>query len=478
MRPALVALALALGISTSACARAPTVPAAPSSAASPSAAAPSSAPTAPSAAPAAAAAPVPRLAILEGDYAAALARARAEDKALFVDVWAPWCHTCLSVRAEVLADPSIARLGERAVFVVIDSDRPESAPFLEAHAVTVWPTFFVIDPKSDRSVGFWPGGISARELVGFVDESVAAMWAGREGSIGPLASAREASAKRDHARAAKLYGEAAGMAAVGALARSEALVGWIHELRAGRSFPACVEVGRAHLDEVRGAAMPADFAGYLLDCADELPRGPVRDAARAAVVARLEALAKDPPADASVDDRADALGTLAEALASSGDAAGARAAHERRLALLEAAAAKATTPEGAAVWDYLRATTYLALGRAPEAVAMLEARAKALPGSYETAARLADVLAATGRTADALAAEKRAVALAYGPRKLRYLAKQAELELATGDRAAAIATLEAELRGWESLGKGQASPERTDDARRRLVAVRSGKGLE
>ncbi|HTS79590.1 MAG TPA: thiol reductase thioredoxin, partial [Myxococcaceae bacterium] len=38
---------------------------------------------------------------LEDDYRGALARARAEQKPLFLDSWATWCHSCLSMRAFV-----------------------------------------------------------------------------------------------------------------------------------------------------------------------------------------------------------------------------------------------------------------------------------------------------------------------------------------------------------------------------------------
>ncbi|MBV9949383.1 MAG: thioredoxin family protein, partial [Myxococcales bacterium] len=38
---------------------------------------------------------------MEDDYPRALAEARARHLPLFVDAWAAWCHTCLSVRSYV-----------------------------------------------------------------------------------------------------------------------------------------------------------------------------------------------------------------------------------------------------------------------------------------------------------------------------------------------------------------------------------------
>jgi thiol:disulfide interchange protein len=46
---------------------------------------------------------------VEDDYVAALARARAAHVPMFVDVWAPWCHTCRSMKAYVFTDASLQR---------------------------------------------------------------------------------------------------------------------------------------------------------------------------------------------------------------------------------------------------------------------------------------------------------------------------------------------------------------------------------
>lgn len=42
---------------------------------------------------------------MEDDLDGALARARAEHKMVFVDVWATWCHPCVSMKAFVLEAP-------------------------------------------------------------------------------------------------------------------------------------------------------------------------------------------------------------------------------------------------------------------------------------------------------------------------------------------------------------------------------------
>lgn len=417
----------------------------------------------------------PPLAFVRDDIPAAMARARAEGKAVFVDAWAPWCHTCLSMKHVVLTDPSLRPLADRVVFADIDTDRPENAAFLERHAMSFWPTFFVLDPASEEVLGLWSGAASAAELRQVVEEGVRAM-DDRAGAARPaddpgrlLVEAKRAQAAADHAAAAAAYRRALDRGGPAWSRRSEALAGLILSLSKGKDLAACAEVGAAHVGDVTGAALPADFASVLLSCAAALPEGEARRRARAAAIERLRALTREPPADASADDRADALGILADALEDTGDGAGARRANEAKLAVLERAAREAPTPGAAAAYDYGRAMAYLALGRGEEAVAMLRAREAELPSSYEPPARLAQALHTMGREAEARAAIDRAIAAAYGPRRLRYLKLRADILEKLGDRRAQVATLREELQGHEALGKGHASAERLEEARRRLA---------
>ena len=129
------------------------------------------APTAKATAPVAAAA---KLVAVES-FDAGMAKAKAEGKALLVDAWAPWCHTCLSMQHYVLNDPALAPLGDRVVLVELDTDKEENAGFLEKYSVNVWPTFFVIDPATGKATGLWPGSASVNEFRGFVQDGLAAI---------------------------------------------------------------------------------------------------------------------------------------------------------------------------------------------------------------------------------------------------------------------------------------------------------------
>lgn len=432
-------------------------------------------PPAATAPPAAVAAPA-RLAELD-DFQQAMTRAKAEGKALLVDAWAPWCHTCLSMQNYVLSDPSLAALADRVVLVAIDTDREKNAGFLERYKVSVWPTFYVIDPASGEVAGLWTGSASVREFRRFVEDGVSAIQDGHSTSADAnspprlLVTAKVAQAAGDYPRAAAAYAQAVAAAESGWPRRSEALMGWLFALQQGGNTAECVRVGRAHLGDVQGAALPADFAATLLGCAGDLPTSAATDAsaARGEAIARLRAITAQPPADASADDVADAWNSLSLALADSGDAVGARKAQEGRLAVLERAAAAIGDPLLAQTYDYALAGAYVALDRGDDAVAMLQKRERQLPASYEPPARLASALAKMDRLPQAVLAIERAIALAYGPRKLLYLKQKADILGRQGNSAAQVATLREEVAGFKALAKGQADPERLRDAEQRLA---------
>lgn len=412
----------------------------------------------------------PALAFLDDDLPGAVAKARAEKKALLVDVWAPWCHTCLSMQAFVLRDPSLAGLSDRVVAVAIDSDKPSSAAFLSKHKVSAWPTYFVLDPARDEVLGVWAGSMSLGEMRAFVEASAASMTAGPNDDAGrALKAARSAHAAGKLRDAAADYARAIEKGGASWPHKSAALVGWMQALYGERDHAECARVGRDHVGDVRGASVPADFASYLLMCAEGLPKGPDRDKSIALAVARLRELGEHPPDGASADDRADMFAVLADGLEARGDADGAKRAQERRLAILEEAARKATSVDQARAFDYGRMGAYLALGRGEEAVKMLEAREKELPDSYEPPARLASALFKMGKHKEALAAADRAIKLAYGPRRLRYLKLRADILQRLGDKAARVEALRAEVAGWESLPPGQASPADLASAKKRLA---------
>ena len=474
MRPTVLLAAALL-----ACTPSPT-PSVPGSPDAPATAAPGAADAA---APQADAAPSdvsPPLSWVEDDVPGAIARAKKEGKLVFVDTWAEWCHTCISMKHYVLDSPALRSWGEHIVFVAVDTEKEKNAAFVDQNAIDVWPTFFVLDPEKGDVLGYWPGSGSVKEMDEFMREALAARDARRAAKLDPksplaaLLAGKGAQAASDYDAAAKHYQRAVEGSKPDWPRRSEAVAGWVSALfNAGRADP-CVDAGTKHLAEVRGAAKPTDVARVLLDCSEHVKSAAKQKAALELVRTRLAAIAASPHPEATPDDRADTLDVLADVLLSLGDKAGAQKAMVERLAILEKASKAAPTPQAAQTYDPALANALLAMGRASEAIALLEKREKQLPSSYEPPGRLAGVLLALKKYPEALAAVERALKHSEGPRRIRFLEIKADVLAGQGDHAGQVKALEDAVAGYEAQAKRQAAkPQRLVTAKRRLDAAKA-----
>jgi len=376
--------------------------------------------------------PSARLAMVEDDVPAALAAARARNVPVLVEVWAAWCHTCLSMRAFVLPDPAIAALSERVVFAAVDSENEKNTAFLERYRVGVWPSLFVLEPRDGAVLALWEGSASVEELRAFVLESADARGATRDPALAELRRGVQAQVAGRCTDAVGFYSRSLARGGASWARRGEAVKGLIFCQRRLKQWDACVATGIAEVGSLAGTSAPADVAGTLLDCAGSLKSGPERTRAEELAVARLRALVDAPPRGASSDDRADTLAILAGALRARGAEAEANALLAAQLGLLEAAAAAAPSPEAAATFDYARMNAYLAAGQGDRAVSMLTERKRQMPDSYEPYARLSQVLVALRRYREAETEIEAALARVKGPRRARYLQLQADIKQALG----------------------------------------------
>ncbi len=341
------------------------------------------APSKPATPPVAAAKQPFALPFIDDDYPRALARARADNRLLFVDVWAPWCHTCLSLRAYVLRDPALARLSNKFVWAAIDTEKEGNAAFVAAHPIESWPTLFVIDPKTDAVVLKWAGGATVAELESLLDRALAGH---TEKSVEDRVS--ELAKKGD---------------------------------RAG-----CAALAKEELPRMAHGTSRANVALAGLDCARGTP-----DAAH--FVDAITTMVVDPKEPILADDRSALYEVLIEERKALGDKAGAKSLARAWATFLEGEAARAPDAAGRTVFDSHRMGAYLELGEPARAVPMLEESERDFPNDYNPPARLAKIHLVMGHHAPARAAITRALAKAYGPRRMRLLALSADIAHATGD---------------------------------------------
>jgi len=408
---------------------------------------------------------------------AALQDAKQNDKLLLVDLWAPWCHTCLSMREYVLTAAHLADVREQLVFLALDTERAENASALRRWPVSTWPTLYLVDGDGNIQ-GRWVGAASPAQLSRFVRDGLRAAEARRTGTLAaddPLAlliAGDRQSALGQLSEASTLYRQTLRAARSDWLRRPETWVALAGTLRKLEQPSECVDLGLdvlAKSDRQLGlTASATDFVYLVLDCARMLGAENTRSKALTLAAERkLRVLCEQGGPALTPDDRSDACGLLRESREALGDPLGERHAAEQRLRVLEAAAEG--VPDAVALtYDYARSETLLYLQRAPEALALLEARERALPDDYNPPYYLARVYRELGQLDAALAALERALALAYGPRRAGMLTLKTDLLLAQGNKPLAKQTLEAQLAAYRALPEGQRQPTREASVAQRL----------
>lgn len=342
------------------------------------------------------------IAFIEDDYPRALAEARSRAIPLFIDTWATWCHTCLSMRSYVFPDPALRRFADRFVWLSLDTERDGNAQVVSKLGPSVLPTLYVIDSATERALVAWPGSLTANELAGMLDVA-----------LGTAPDGKLKHALEVDAAVTRLQGSKDDAAKCTLMAADQA----------PRLPP-----GTALADVLRAG----------MSCAEDLPPNAPERARLEGLVALGDKVAADLTQPILADDRSDLWDYVVagyRALGEKQHAADVKRVASAWAAFLEDQASRATTPAARAVFDAHRLLAYRALGAPERAVPMLQQSEHDFPEDYNPPARLAAAYLAMKRYDDALAAIQRALARAYGPRKLQLYATEADVYEAKGDHA-------------------------------------------
>ena len=402
---------------------------------------------------------------IDDDYPKALATARAEHKPLFVDFWATWCHSCLSMQRYVMADPGMKPVANDVVWAAIETETEKNKPVVEQYPLDVWPTFLIVDPESEKILGRWLGSASPTDLRAFVQEGVRAYRAKDKKPDAAELAQREGDAARnkgDLKTSADAYKRALDATRPGDAQRPERLALYanaLRKLRTPEAARACVQLGLREMKNTGDTSIATDFIGYATACADQLPQeDPDRKQLIAQSIERIREVLAKKDAPLAVDDRSDALANLSELLDISSRHPEAVKAMQERAELLEKAAAAASDATTASTFDPHRTDTYLYLKEPQKAESLLAQREKEMPSDYNPPARLARVLLEEKKLADAESAVNRALEkMPKSQRRIGILGLKIKILKAQGKPTGQV--LKEQLDTMRSLPATQRDPE-------------------
>src|SRR5436190_6603734 len=342
------------------------------------------------------------------------------------------------MKAYVFTDKSLERYAGQFVWLAIDTENGKNGAFLTKYPINVLPTLLIIDPNKEAVSLKYAGGATVPQLRKLLDD-------GRRVFEGAHSPADEAIARADrlanegkHAEAAKAYQEAIAAAPKSWPRLGRAAESLVFSLSFARNRSRCVEEALVLYPRVKGTYSAANVAAVGLGCATELKQD---DPRRAEAIASLERATRETLDDQSIplsgDDKSGLYESLISARDTLKDDAGAQRLREEWAAFLEGEAAKAKTPEQRAVYDSHRLSAYLALKTPQKAIPMLEQSERDFPKDYNPPSRLSLAYKAMGKYDDALAATGRALARAYGPRKIGIYRNRSDLFALKGDKESA-----------------------------------------
>ncbi|MBK8218266.1 MAG: thioredoxin family protein [Myxococcales bacterium] len=409
--------------------------------------------------------------VFDDDFEAARAEARRRQVPLFVDAWAPWCHTCLAMRANVLADSSLRAerlpdgrtLGEAFVWASIDTEKPKNQAFVAKSPNRSWPTLFVLSPDGDTARLVWGGSATRAELVSLLVDVTSS----GEGSFA-RATRLAALGRTKEAHAA--YEAIAGNDREPLVARARAVEGMVG--LAGTPPEDVLTLARAALEWLPRGTSRAVVLAAALEALGETKSKDPRLLAQARAEAKPScgtAPCADPMAD---DDRSN----LYEALCAYDDAVGDALAKTddaaKWLATIEATRASATSAEARLATDAHLLLAAEAAKRVARVLPALEASARAFPADGNTHARLARAKAALGEWEAAVSEGRRALSHLEGPRLLRVAGALADALEKVGRPAEAREALDLALRRTSTLALTERQRALADTLTRRRDALR------
>lgn len=378
----------------------------------------------------------------ENDLKSAMAQARSEKRLLVVDLWADWCHTCISMKHGVLADSALAPLAKNFSWLALDTELPSNQAALDRYPPLSWPTFFIVDPQSEAVVARFSGGASLEQFTSFLQsglEDFKAMQSSQQDGPAQRASKQllkgnAALAGGDRQGARKAYLDALAVAPASWHRRPDTQVLVMRSFDPKNEGAACADQAERFLAEQKSASSSAEFFYFARQCmpTKEEP-GRVRTFLLSGIY-QMDRILAQSRGNTSTDDQSTLLAEMRAYALAVQEAQLARGYALQQQELLDEAARSAKSAYEASGYNWPREEVYVFLGQGEALLPELIASEQALPENYDPPYRLAWLYRQLGQLDKGKAAAQRALALVQGPRRQRVQALLEEIEAALEEK--------------------------------------------
>jgi tetratricopeptide (TPR) repeat protein len=376
------------------------------------------------------------------------------------------------MKAYVLTDPSLSSHAGQFVWLDLDTEKAGNAAVVKRLKVSGIPTFFIVDPATERVAVRWLGSFTVAQAGTLLESGLAAVRTGRSGVDAQLALADSLYGVEDTQGAAKAYEAVLAVAPADWKQRDRVMDAYLYSLTVAEQYEKVVTLAKERSAKIGRSVAGFSIAATGLNAALQLPKDHAKRAESIAYFEPLMAgMVRDPALPVAADDRSGGYIQLLGAREDAGDKEGGEKIANEWSAFLDTEAAKAKTPEQRAVFDPHRLSAYMEIGHAEKAIPMLEQSEKDFPDDYNPPQRLAIALNALKRWDEALVASDRAMKKAYGPRKLRLFATRTDSHLGKGDSTAARRTVAEAIQYAEALPEEQRSKNTIEGLKKRHAAL-------
>ena len=377
------------------------------------------------------------------------------------------------MRAYVFTDKALARHAGRFVWLELNTDLPKNAVFQEKYPLENWPTFFIIDPREEKALVRFAGSATVAQLEKLFEDGERAYRGEAQGAEAAMARGDALYGAGKPAEAAQAFTQALAEAPPDWSRRGRTVESLLVALWGAKQYDVCASKAAEELPRLPRSPSLANATTLAIGCAASMaPENPKRKELLSAFDAKGREVMAPPLIEMPADDRSGLYEAMVEGRAELGDEAGSKALATEWLAFLEGEAAKAPNPEARTVFDSHRMSASMMLGEPLRAVPALEQSEKDLPNDYNPPARLAVLYRMLGRLDDALAASDRALAKVQGTRRLRVLSDRSAIQVARGEKDAAVKTLEEALAYAKALPEAQVSKRQVEALEKKLAELK------